>query len=330
MFLCVEEFMEYRQLGKYGVKVSEVSLGSWLTYGGATEAQVAESCIDKAYELGINFFDTANVYANGESEKVVGKSLAKYSRESYFLATKVFFPMGSGPNDRGLSRKHIFEQCHLSLKRLGVDYIDLYQCHRWDPSVPLLETLTALDDLARQGKILYAGVSEWSGLQLSEAANMVREYKFHPIVSNQPYYNMIGRNIEKEVIPVSEREGIGQVIFSPLAQGLLTGKYKPGHQPESGTRAADPKQNMFMNNGKLDDAILDKIQNLVPIAKSLNLSMSQLALAWILRQKNVSSVIIGASKPSQVEGNAAASGKIISPDVLAKIDSVLEGTPSLR
>jgi len=189
--------MEYRQLGKYGVKVSEVALGSWLTYGGATEAQVAETCIDKAYELGINFFDTANVYANGESERVVGKSLAKYRRESYFLATKVFFPMGDGPNDRGLSRKHIFEQCHLSLKRLGVEYIDLYQCHRYDPSVPLIETLTALDDLAQQGKILYAGVSEWSGEQISRASDLTRENRLHPLVSNQPYYNMLGRNIEK-------------------------------------------------------------------------------------------------------------------------------------
>jgi len=322
--------MEYRQLGKYGVKVSEVALGSWLTYGGATEAQTAEACIDRAYEIGINFFDTANVYANGESEKVVGKSLAKYRRESYVLATKVFFPMGDGPNDRGLSRKHIFEQCHLSLKRLGVDYIDLYQCHRYDSSAPLLETLTALDDLTQQGKILYAGVSEWSGDQLTAAANMVREHKLHPIVSNQPFYNMIGRSIEKEVIPVSEREGIGQVVFSPLAQGVLTGKYKPHETPSEGTRAADPRQNMFMNGGKLDDVVLDRVQQLVPIAKSLDLTMSQLALAWILRQKNVSSVIIGASKPSQVEDNAGASGKSIPPAVLAQIDTILEGVPSPR
>jgi aryl-alcohol dehydrogenase-like predicted oxidoreductase len=322
--------MEYRQLGKYGVKVSEVALGSWLTYGGATEAQVAESCIDKAYDLGINFFDTANVYAGGESEKVVGKSLAKYPRESYFVATKVFFPMGSGPNDRGLSRKHIFEQCHLSLKRLGVDYIDLYQCHRFDPSVPLLETLRTLDDLTRQGKILYAGVSEWSAEQITRAVGLCREHNLNPIVSNQPHYNMIGRNIEKEVIPVCEREGIGQVIFSPLQQGILTGKYKPGQKPPEGSRAADPRQNMFMNNGRLDDSDLQKVQNLIPIAKSLNLSMSQLALVWILRQKIVSSVIIGASKPAQVEDNAGAAGKVLPTDVLAQIDKVLEGIHSPR
>jgi len=321
--------MEYRQLGKYGVKVSEVSLGSWLTYGGATEAETSVECIDKAYSLGINFFDTANVYATGESEKVVGKALSKYPRESYFLATKVFFPMGSGPNDRGLSRKHIFEQCHASLKRLGVDYIDLYQFHRWDPSVPLIESLTALDDLARQGKILYAGVSEWTGDQISQAADLVREYKLHPIVSNQPYYNMLGRAIEKEVIPVCEREGIGQVVFSPLAQGVLTGKYKPGQPPAEGTRAADPNQNMYMGGG-LNETILQKVQLLIPIARSVNLSLSQLALAWILRQRNVASVIIGASKPSQVENNAVASGKTLPKEILDQIDKVLEGVPSPR
>ena len=223
--------MQYRHLGKYGVKVSEVALGSWLTYGGATEDEAARACIEKAYDLGINFFDTANVYARGKSEEVVGKSLAAYPRDSYFLATKVFFPMGDGPNDRGLSRKHIFEQCHLSLKRLGTDYIDLYQCHRYDTATPLEETLVALDDLARQGKILYAGVSEWSAGQIAHAVDYIRGAGLHPLVSNQPYYNMIGRGIEKEVIPLCEREGIGQVVFSPLAQGVLTGKYKPGQAP---------------------------------------------------------------------------------------------------
>ena len=252
--------MQYRHLGKYGVKVSEVSLGSWLTYGGATEDESARACIEKAYDLGINFFDTANVYARGKSEEVVGKSLAAYPRDSYFLATKVFFPMGDGPNDRGLSRKHIFEQCHLSLKRLGTDYIDLYQCHRYDTATPLEETLVALDDLARQGKILYAGVSEWSAGQIAHAVDYIRGAGLHPLVSNQPYYNMIGRGIEKEVIPLCEREGLGQVVFSPLAQGVLTGKYKPGQPPPEGSRAADPGQNMFMNGGKLDDDVLVKVQ----------------------------------------------------------------------
>ena len=238
--------------------------------------------------------------------------------------------MGDGPNDRGLSRKHIFEQCHLSLKRLGVEYIDLYQCHRYDPSVPLIETLTALDDLAQQGKILYAGVSEWSGEQISRASDLTRENRLHPLVSNQPYYNMLGRNIEKEVIPVSEREGLGQVVFSPLAQGVLTGKYKPHEKPAEGTRASDPRQNMFMNGGRLDDDVLERVQKLVLVAQRLDLSMSQLALAWILRQKNVSSVIIGASKPAQVEDNASASGKTLPDDILTQIDSILSGVPSPR
>lgn len=316
--------MEYRHLGKYGVKVSEVALGSWLTYGGATENETAEKCVDRAYELGINFFDTANVYAAGKSEEVVGKALSKYPRESYFLATKVYFPMGSGPNDRGLSRKHIFEQCHQSLKRLGKDYIDLYQCHRYDTETPLEETLTALDDLCSQGKILYYGVSEWLAQQIAHAVDVIRAGRLHPIVSNQPYYNMLGRGIEKEVIPLCEREGIGQVVFSPLAQGVLTGKYKPGQQPPADSRAADPKQNYFMNQGKLDESQLEKVQKLVPIAEQAGLSMAQMALAWCLRQKNVSSVIIGASRPSQVDDNAAAAGKQLSQEVLAAIDKALE------
>lgn len=315
--------MQYRHLGKYGVKVSEVSLGSWLTYGGATENETALQCIEKAYDLGINFFDTANVYATGKSEEVVGKGLAAYPRESFFLATKVFFPMGDGPNDRGLSRKHIFEQCHLSLKRLGMDYIDLYQCHRYDTETPLEETLVALDDLARQGKILYAGVSQWSAGQIAHAVDFIRGAGLHPLVSNQPFYNMLGRDLEKEVMPLCEREGIGQVVYSPLAQGVLTGKYKPGQPLPEGSRAADPSQNMFLNQGKLDDAQLAKVQKLGPIAESVGLSMSQLALAWCLRKSNVASVIIGASKPSQVEDNAGASGHALSPDVLTAIDEAL-------
>jgi len=315
--------MKYRHLGKYGVKVSEVSLGSWLTYGGATENETATQCIEKAYDLGINFFDTANVYARGKSEEVVGQALQAYPRDSFVLATKVYFPMGDGPNDRGLSRKHIFEQCHLSLKRLQTDYIDLYQCHRYDTETPLEETLVALDDLARQGKILYAGVSEWSAGQIAHAVDYIRGAGLHPLASNQPYYNMMGRGIEKEVIPLCEREGLGQVVFSPLAQGVLTGKYKPGQEPPAGSRAADPGQNMFMGGGKLDQEQLEKVQKLVPIAEGLSLSMAQLALAWCLRQKNVSSVIIGASKPAQVEDNAGASGVTLSTETLAAIDEAL-------
>ncbi len=322
--------MQYRHLGKYGVKVSEISLGSWLTYGGATEDEAAQACIEKAYDLGINFFDTANVYARGKSEEVVGKSLVPYARDSYFLATKVYFPMGDGPNDRGLSRKHIFEQCHLSLKRLGTDYIDLYQCHRYDSETPLEETLVALDDLARQGKILYAGVSEWSAAQIFHAADYIRGNHLHPLASNQPYYSLLGRSIEKEVIPVCEREGIGQVVFSPLAQGVLTGKYKPGQPVPEGSRASDPAQNAFLGKDRLDDATLTGVQKLAPIAEGLGLSMAQLALAWCLRQKNVSSVIIGASRPAQVEDNAGASGVTLSPETLTAIDEALAGVPAAR
>ncbi|BDI32058.1 aldo/keto reductase [Capsulimonas corticalis] len=325
--------MQYRNLGKSGLKVSEVALGSWLTYGNATEAETAEACIDHAYQLGINFFDTANAYAGGAAERVVGKALAKYPRSSYVLATKVYFGMGDGPNDRGLSRKHIFEQCAASLERLGVDYIDLYQCHRFDSETPVEETLMALDDLTRQGKILYYGVSEWTGDQIANAAEITRELRLHPIASNQPQYSMLARGIEREVIPVSEREGIGQVVFSPLAQGLLTGKYKPGQPPPVGSRAADPHQNQFLKNGELDsyvhdrirvdDALLAKIQRLLPIAEEAGLKPSQLALAWCLRQKNVASVINGASRPSQIDDNIGAAGVTLSDDVLAKISAVL-------
>ncbi len=320
--------MKYRRLGSSGVMVSEVCLGSWLTYGGATENEIAEACIDRAYEKGVNFFDTANVYARGKSEEIVGKSLHKYPRDSYVLATKVFFPMNDGPlpNNRGLSRKHIMEQCHLSLKRLGVDYIDLYQCHRYDPNVPLEETLRALDDLISQGKALYVGVSEWSAHQITDAIKFQEAHNMHRLVSNQPYYNMLGRGIEKEVMPACEREGVGQICFSPLAQGVLTGKYKPGEPLPSDSRAADPNQNMFMGmrEGKMDDALLEKVQKLLPIAESIGLSMAQLALAWCLRQGNVSSVIIGASRPSQVDDNAGASGVTLSSETLKAIEDALK------
>ncbi len=317
--------MKYRRLGGSGVKVSEVCLGSWLTYGNATEDRSAEECIDKAYELGINFFDTANVYARGESEKVVGRSLRKYPRDSYVLATKVFFQMNDGPmpNNRGLSRKHIMEQCELSLKRLGVDYIDLYQCHRYDTETPLEETLRALDDLVTQGKVLYIGFSEWSAPQILDAVKIQSQLGLDPFVSSQPSYSMLNRKIEKEVIPVCEHHGIGQIVFSPLAQGLLTGKYKPGAPLPADSRAADPKQNMFLNGGNLDQSTLEKIQKLVPIAEQSGLSMAQLALAWCLRKPNVSSVIIGASKPSQVVDNAGAAGVSLSEDTLKAIDSIL-------
>jgi aryl-alcohol dehydrogenase-like predicted oxidoreductase len=316
--------VEYRRLGNSGVKVSEISLGSWLTYGGSVAEEQARSCIDRAYEIGINFFDTANVYMRGAAEEIVGRALRDFERDSYFLATKVYFPMGEGPNDGGLSRKHVTEQCHASLRRLGVDYIDLYQCHRYDENTPLEETLRALDDLVRQGKVLYIGVSEWAAYQISDALRISSEMNLDRIVSNQPQYNMIQRRIEDGVIPLCEREGVGQVVFSPLAQGVLTGKYRPGDAPEEGTRAADPEFNRFMQQ-LMNEEVLSAVDGLRSVVSQANLSMPQLALAWVLRQDNVSSAIIGASRPEQVYDNAAASGVKLPADVVSEIDGILDG-----
>jgi aryl-alcohol dehydrogenase-like predicted oxidoreductase len=315
--------VEYRRLGGSGVKVSEISLGSWLTYGGSVAEEEATACINRAYEVGINFFDTANVYMRGAAEEIVGRALSKFERDSYFLATKVYFPMGEGPNDRGLSRKHIMEQCHASLKRLGVDYVDLYQCHRYDADTPLEETLRALDDLVRQGKVLYVGVSEWTADQISDALGIAGESNLDRIISNQPQYNMIQRRIENDVIPLCEREGIGQVVFSPLAQGVLTGKYRSGEAPEEGTRAADPENNVFMQRF-MNEQVLSAVDGLRSVASEAGLSLPQLALAWVLRQKDVSSAIIGASRPEQVDDNAAASGVELSADVVSEIDGILD------
>lgn len=313
--------MEYRRLGKTGVKVSEISLGSWLTYGGYVEEEKAASSIDKAYDLGINFFDTANVYMRGEAEVVVGKTLKKYPRDSYVLATKVFWPMGDGPNDRGLSRKHVIEQCNASLKRLGTDYVDLYYCHRFDPETPVEETLRAIDDLIRQGKVLYAGVSEWTAEQITEAIHIADKKLLDRIVVNQPQYSMLERYIEKEVLPVSEKHGIGQVVWSPLAQGILTGKYKKGEQAPQGSRAS--QQNYGSLFGLLTDENLNKVEQLKGIAAEHDLSMAQLALAWILRQKGVSSAIVGASRPEQLEETVKASGVKLSEETLEKIEDIL-------
>ena len=316
--------MEYRRLGNSGVRVSEISLGSWLTYGGSVAEEQARSCIDRAYDIGINFFDTANVYMRGAAEEIVGRALRDFERDSYFLATKVYFPMGEGPNDRGLSRKHVTEQCHASLRRLGVDYIDLYQCHRYDENTPLEETLRTLDDLVRQGKVLYIGVSEWTDDQISDALRIAGELNLDRIVSNQPQYNMIQRRIEGGVIPLCEREGVGQVVFSPLAQGVLTGKYRPGDAPEEGTRAADPESNRFMQQ-LMNEEVLSAVDGLRSVASEVSLSLPQLALAWVLRQDNVSSAIVGASRPEQVDDNAAASGAKLPAHVVSEIDGILDG-----
>jgi voltage-dependent potassium channel beta subunit len=311
--------VKYRRLGNTGLKVSEISLGSWLTYGGYVEKQNAVDCIHTAYELGINFFDTANVYERGEAEKVVGATLKEYPRDSYVLATKVFWPMGDGPNDRGLSRKHIIEQCNASLKRLGMDYVDIYYCHRFDPETPLEETLRALDDLVSQGKVLYVGVSEWTATQMAEALAIADRYLLDRIVVNQPVYNMFNRYIEKEVIPLGEQKGIGQVVFSPLAQGLLTGKYKSVDDIPADSRAAKLE---WMRKGITEEKIA-QVNQLTEIASELNITVSQLALAWILRQPNVASALIGASRPEQVKENVKAVDVELSQDILARIESIL-------
>lgn len=313
--------MKYRRLGKTGLKVSEISLGSWLTYGGYVEKENAIQSIHKAYDLGINFFDTANVYERGEAEKVVGEVLRQYPRESYVLATKVFWPMGEGPNDRGLSRKHVTEQCHASLHRLGTDYVDIYYCHRYDPETPVEETLRAIDDLISQGKILYAGVSEWTAIQMAEALSVADKYLLDRIVVNQPIYNMFNRYIEKDIIPLGEDKGIGQVVFSPLAQGLLSGKYTSLSDIPADSRAAK-KENM---RDRLTEEAIGKVIKLGEVAKEADLTVAQLALAWILRQSNVSSALIGASRPQQVEENAAASGVVLAPEHLTQIEDILAG-----
>src|SRR6266550_9595555 len=318
-------FMQYRRLGRAGVHVSTIALGSWLTYGSSVAEEAAIQCIHKAYELGINFFDTANAYNRGAAEKVVGGALRDYSRDSFVLATKVYFPMGEGPNDRGLSRKHIMEQCHASLRRLGVDYVDLYQCHRPDADAPLEETLRALDDIVTQGKALYVGVSMWPAELLDEARRLQSKLNLDPIVSNQPEYSMLTRDIEKDVLPVSKQLGIGQVVYSPIAQGVLAGKYKPGERPPEGTRAAT-KDADFMERFMRDD-LLEAVQQLRPIADELGITMAQLAVAWVLREPGVSSAIVGASRPEQVDENVAASGVELPPEVLGRIDEIL--TPVL-
>ncbi len=315
--------MRYRKLGASGLRISEIGLGSWLTYGGSVADEAAIQCIHRAFELGVNFFDTANVYRRGAAEEVTGRALKDFERDDYVLATKVYFPMGDGPNDRGLSRKHIMEQCHASLRRLGVDYVDIYQCHRPDETTPLEETLRALDDIVTQGKALYVGVSMWPAELLDEAHRIHQKLNLDPIVSNQPEYSMLTRDIEENVLPVSRQLGIGQVVYSPIAQGVLAGKYKPGEQPPAGTRAATPGDSEFMERFMRDD-LLEAVQRLRPIADELGITMAQMAVAWVLREPGVSSAIVGASRPEQVDENVAASGIELSPETLRAIDEILE------
>ncbi|TFE27224.1 aldo/keto reductase family protein [Cohnella luojiensis] len=311
--------MNYRRLGRSGLKVSEISLGSWLTYGGYVEQERAASAIRKAYELGVNFFDTANVYEQGAAEKVMGAILRDYPRESYVLATKAFWPMGEGPNDRGLSRKHVTEQINASLSRLGLDYVDIFYCHRYDKETPIDETLRTIDDFLRQGKVLYVGVSEWTAAQIEEALGTADRYLLDRIVVSQPVYNMFNRYIEKEVIPLGEAKGISQVVFSPLAQGLLTGKYDSAASIPSDSRAAKLE---WVKNGITEEKI-EAVKKLSAIAREIDLTTGQLALAWILRQPNVASALVGASRPEQVEENVKATGVVLTGETLASIEEIL-------
>lgn len=318
--------MHYRFLGRSGLRVSEIALGSWLTFGGTTRVpdRTAHACIARARDVGINFFDTANAYGRGEAERVLGEALAAVPRSDVVIATKVFFPMGEGPNARGLSRKHVIEQCHASLRRLRTDYIDLYQCHRFDPDVPVEETLRALDDLVRQGKVLYVGVSEWSAAQIAEALGIQRQRGWDRLVSNQPQYSLLVRKIEAEVVPLGEREGVGQIVWSPLGQGVLTGKYRPDEPLPEGSRAANPELNPLMQR-LLRPEVLAAVERLRPIAADLGLSLPQLALAWTLRLPNVASAIVGATRPEQVEENTAAAGVHLDEETLARIETALDG-----
>ncbi|MFL6138285.1 MAG: aldo/keto reductase family protein [Frankiaceae bacterium] len=315
--------MEFRRLGRSGLKVSELAYGNWITHGSQVEEDAANACVHAALDAGITFFDTADVYALGRAEEVLGRALAGLRRSSYVLATKVYWPTGDQPTDRGLSRKHVVESLHASLRRLGTDYVDLYQAHRYDEETPLEETLRTFEDLVRQGKALYVGVSEWRADQIEDALRIADAMGFDRIVSSQPQYNMLWRVIEADVVPLCRREGIGQIVWSPLGQGVLTGKYRPGAPLPAGSRATDPQGSRFMQR-LLNDDVLERVQRLAPIAADCGLSAAQLALAWTLQNDNVSAAIIGATRPEQVHENVKASGVRLDDEVLRRIDEILD------
>jgi aryl-alcohol dehydrogenase-like predicted oxidoreductase len=314
--------MEYRHLGKSGLVISEIAYGNWVTHGSQVEEQAAAECVRAALDEGITTFDTADVYAGGRAEEVLGRALHGVRRESLEIFTKVYWPMGEGRNDRGLSRKHIMESVHASLRRLQTDYIDLYQAHRYDAETPIEETMRAFDDLVRAGKVLYVGVSEWRAEQIAAALKVADELGLDRIVSNQPQYNMLWRVIEAEVVPLSEKEGIGQLVFSPIAQGVLTGKYTPGAAPPADSRATDPSGSNFIKRW-LEDETLEAVQQLEPLAAEAGLSLAQLAVAWVLQNPNVSAALIGATRPQQVRENVKAAGVRLEPGLMSRIDEAL-------
>jgi aryl-alcohol dehydrogenase-like predicted oxidoreductase len=313
--------VEFRRLGRSGLTVSEIAYGNWITHGSQVEEDAAHACVRAALDAGITTFDTADVYAQTRAESVLGRALQGVRRESYELFTKAYWPTGPGPNDRGLGRKHLLESCEASLRRLGTDHLDLYQAHRFDRTTPLEETMLAYADLVRQGKVVYVGVSEWTAQQIADAAALARELRV-PLISNQPQYSMLWRVIEAEVVPTCEREGIGQIVWSPIAQGVLTGKYRPGEAPPAGSRATDRTGGTFIKR-ILDDRVLERVQLLRPVADDCGLSMAQLAIAWVLHNDNVAAAIIGATRPEQVTENVKAAGVRLDAGVLRRIDEIL-------
>lgn len=319
--------MEYAKLGNSGLNVSRIAYGNWINHGGKVNEETAKNCVKAALDVGITTFDTADVYSETQAEQILGTALKGIRRESIELCTKVCHPTGPGKNDRGLSRKHIFENCHASLRRLQTDYIDVYYAHRFDPHTPLEETMLAFADLVRQGKVLYVGVSEWTSEQITRGSALARELNI-PLIASQPQYSMLWRVIERDVIPTCQREGLGQIVWSPLAQGILSGKYMPGEAVPMDSRAHSSAGQPFFQKlvqRWMEDHILEAVQNLRPIAEEMDVTLAQLAIAWVLQNQNVSSAIIGASSPEQVRENALAAEIKLDTEIMKRIDNVLDG-----
>ena len=316
--------MEFRYLGNSGFKVSAISYGNWITHGSQVEEDAANACVKRALDLGITTFDTADVYAGTRAEEVLGRALAGVPRQSIEVFTKVYWPTGAGVNDRGLSRKHIMHSIDASLKRMNLDHVDLYQAHRFDVETPLEETMLAFADIVRQGKALYIGVSEWDADQITRGAALARELRI-PFISNQPQYSMLWRVIEQEVIPASQDAGMSQIVWSPIAQGVLSGKYLPGQPPPAGSRATDELSGKNFIARWLNDDVLTRVQQLKPIAEKAGITMAQMSIAWTLQNKNVASAIVGATRPEQLDDNVKAAGVVLDADTLKAIDKVLDG-----
>ena len=316
--------MEFRYLGNSGFKVSAISYGNWITHGSQVEEDAANACVKRALDLGITTFDTADVYAGTRAEEVLGRALAGVPRQSIEVFTKVYWPTGAGVNDRGLSRKHIMHSIDASLKRMNLDHVDLYQAHRFDFETPLEETMLAFADIVRQGKALYIGVSEWDADQITRGAALARELRI-PFISNQPQYSMLWRIIEQEVIPASQDAGMSQIVWSPMAQGVLSGKYLPGQPPPAGSRATDELSGKNFIARWLNDDVLTRVQQLKPIAEKAGITMAQMSIAWTLQNKNVASAIVGATRPEQLDDNVKAAGVVLDADTLKAIDKVLDG-----